>query len=76
MTQRKQEKLMFILVILYIREYLCFCKIVSEDFQFRVSGSRNNQKHTALSLKNDYKYLDFFCVSLECWIECFLSTVH
>ena len=45
MTLIKQEKPVFILVILYIREYLCvFTKLftgnrVSEDFQFRVSGS-------------------------------------
>ena len=54
MTLIKQEKLVFILVILYIREYLCvFIKLftgtrVSEDFTFRVSGSRNNRKCTAL----------------------------
>ena len=48
MTLIKQEKLVFILVILYIQKYLCFfTKLftgtwVSEDFQFRVSGSRNN----------------------------------
>ena len=47
-TLIKQEKLVFILVILYIREYLCvFTKLftgtrVSEDLQFWVSGSRNN----------------------------------
>ena len=41
MTLIKQEKLVFILVILYIREYLCvFTELftgtrVSEDFQFR-----------------------------------------
>ena len=51
----KQEKFVFILVILYIREYLCvFTKLftgtqVFEDFQFRVSSSRNNRNHTALS---------------------------
>ena len=50
MTLIKQEKVVFTLVILYIREYLhVFIKLftgtrVSEDFQFRVSGSRNNQK--------------------------------
>ena len=43
MTLIKQEKLVFILVILYIREYV-FTKLfmgtqVSKDFQFRVSGS-------------------------------------
>ena len=54
MTLIKQENLVFILVILYIREYLrVFTKLftgtwVSEDFQFWVSGSRNNRKHTAL----------------------------
>ena len=43
MTLIKQEKLVFILVILYIREYLCvFTKLfmgtrVSKDFQFRIS---------------------------------------
>ena len=48
MGQIKQEKLVFILVILYIQEYLCvLTKLfmdtqVSEDFQFRVSGSQNN----------------------------------
>ena len=52
----KQEKLVFILVILYIWEYLrVFTKFftgsrVSEDFQFRVSGSRNNRKRTALGV--------------------------
>ena len=59
----KQEKLVFILVILYIQEYLCvlyiqeylcvFTKLftgtrVSGDFQFRLSGSRNNPKFTVL----------------------------
>ena len=50
-TLIKQEKLVFILVILYIQQYLCvFTKLltgnrVSKDFQFRVSGSR---KRTAL----------------------------
>ena len=50
----KQEHLVFILVILYIGEYLCVViKLftgtrVSKDFQFRVSGSRNNRKRTAL----------------------------
>ena len=41
---------MFILVILYIQEYV-FLQIVywvSEDFQFWVSGSQNNRKCTAL----------------------------
>ena len=28
---------------------------VSEDFQFWVSGSRNNQKHTALGTHLDYE---------------------
>ena len=61
MTLIKQEKLVFILVILYIREYLCvFTKLftgtwVCEDFQFQVSGSRNNQKSTALIYQADYK---------------------
>ena len=51
----KHEKLVFMLVILYIREYLyVFTKLftsnrVSEDFQFQVSGSWNNQKCTALT---------------------------
>ena len=40
------------MVILYIREYLHVHVFtgtrVSEDFQFRVSGSRNNRKRTAL----------------------------
>ena len=50
MTVIKQEKLEFILVILYIQEYLCvYFTRVSEDFQFRVSGSRNN--------RNLYHYL-------------------
>ena len=52
MTLIKQEKLVHIgyLTILYIREYLCVFigTRVSKDFQFRVPGSRNNQKHTAL----------------------------
>ena len=54
MTLIKHEKLGFILVILYIQEYLCvLTKLstgtrVSEDFQFWVSGSRNNRKRTAL----------------------------
>ena len=44
MTLIKQEKLVFILVIvyMYIREYLCvfvYGTRVSKDFQFRVSGS-------------------------------------
>ena len=45
-TLIKQEKLVFILVISYIQEYLCvFTELftstqVSEDFLFRVSGSR------------------------------------
>ena len=54
MTLIKQDNLVFILVIyLYIREHLCiFTKLftgnrVSEDFQFRVSSSRNNRKRTA-----------------------------
>ena len=54
---------MFILVILYIREYLhvhvhfvcVFTKLftgtrASEDVKFWVSGSRNNQKCTALQI--------------------------
>ena len=50
MTLIKQEKLVFILVILYIR--MCFYKIVygyqgSGDFQFRVCGSWNSRKCTA-----------------------------
>ena len=55
MTLIKQEKVVFILVILYIREYLCvFTKLfmnnlVSEDFQFWISGSRYNQESTALT---------------------------
>ena len=62
MTQIKQEKLVFILVILYIQEYLCvFTKLftgtrVSEDFQFWVSGSGNNRKRTAylsIIMRND-----------------------
>ena len=54
MTLIKQEKLVFILVILYIQEYLCVFTIffrgirVSEDFKFRVSGSRDNRKRRAL----------------------------
>ena len=50
----KQEKLVFVLVILYIQEYLCVnyklftSTQVSEDFQFRVSGSQNNRKCTAV----------------------------
>ena len=54
MTLIKQEKLVFILVILYIQEYLCvFAKLftgnrMSEDFQFWVSGSWNNRNRTAL----------------------------
>ena len=55
MTLIKQEKLVFILVILYIREYLyvftnCLqtCTRISEDFQFRISGSQNNWKSTAV----------------------------
>ena len=57
MTLIKQEFVFFILVILYIQEYLCvFTKLftgtrVSEDFQFRVTGSRNNRKRTALEKK-------------------------
>ena len=55
-TLIKQEKLVFILVILYIREYVHVCVFtklftgsrVSKDFQFWVSGSRNNQKQTAV----------------------------
>ena len=45
MTQIKQEKLVFILVILYIQEYLRVYKKlfmgtrVSKDFKFWVSGS-------------------------------------
>ena len=56
MTLIKQEKLVFLLVfVVYIQEYLrIFTKLfagtrVSEDFQFWLSGSRNNQKCTALS---------------------------
>ena len=54
MTPTKQEKLVFILVIFSIQEYLrVFTKLfrgtrVSEDFQFQVSGSQNNRKRTAL----------------------------
>ena len=54
MTLIKQEKLVFILVILYILEYLCvFTKLftgtrVTKDIQFQVSGSLNNWKCTAL----------------------------
>ena len=49
-------ELVFILVILYILEYLCgFTKLftgtrVSKDFQFQVSGSRNNKKRTTLGV--------------------------
>ena len=51
MTLIKQEKLVFILVILYIQEYLCaFTKLftgtrVSEDFQFRVPEIIENTQH-------------------------------
>ena len=53
MTLIKQEKLMFILVILYctfgsIYVLLQNCTQVSENFKFRVSGSRNHRKRTAL----------------------------
>ena len=54
MTLIKQEKPVFISVILYIRKYLCvFTKLftgtrVSKDFQLRVSGYRNNRKRTSL----------------------------
>ena len=44
------------LVILYIQEYLCVFTNwlrVSKDFQFRVSGSRINQKRTALVCENN-----------------------
>ena len=51
----KQENLVFILVILYIREYIyvflqncLWVTGVSTDFQLRESGSWNNRKHTAL----------------------------
>ena len=50
----KTEKLVFILVILYIQKYLTvFTKLfagtrVSKDFLFWVSGSRNNRKCAAL----------------------------
>ena len=54
MTLMKEEKLVFILVTLYIREYLRdFTKLftgtrVSKDFQFWVSSSQNNRKRTGL----------------------------
>ena len=51
MTLIKQEKLVFILVILYIREYLCvFTKLFTGNrvFQFWVSSSRTNRIRTAL----------------------------
>ena len=57
MTLIKQEKLVFILVIVYIQQYLCvFIKLftgtrASEDFQYQVTGSRNNRKCTALVVK-------------------------
>ena len=50
----KQEKIVFILVVLYW-EYLCvFTKLftgtrVSDDFQIQVTGSRNNRTRTALT---------------------------
>ena len=47
MTLIKQEKLVFILVILYIQEYLCFYRIV-----YRYPSG--NRKHTALGeINND-----------------------
>ena len=58
MTLMKQEKRVFILVILYIREYLyVFMKMftgsrVSKDFQYRVSGSRNDRKRVALLVES------------------------
>ena len=54
-------KLVFVLVILYIHEYLCiFTKLftgtrVSEDITFRVSDSRNNRKRTALEQGEHYE---------------------
>ena len=60
LTLIKQEKLVCILVILYIQEYSrVFTKLftgtrVSEDVQFHVSGSRNNQKRTALHSETNY----------------------
>ena len=78
MTLIKQEKLVFVLVILYIREYLCvFTKLftgarVSEDF--RVSGSRNNQERTALpdtmSWRHCYQYI--FCLTSHVYISLFM----
>ena len=41
MTLIEQEKLVFILVILYIREYLCVFTKINYRFQFRVSGYQN-----------------------------------
>ena len=60
MTLIKQEILVFILIILYIREYLCvFTKLftgnwVSDDFQFRVSCSRNNFENAQPSIFHIY----------------------
>ena len=46
MTLIKQEKL--VLIIGYLLEYLrVFTKLFTEDFQFRVFGSRNNRKRPA-----------------------------
>ena len=63
MTRIKQEKLVFILVILYIRGYLCvFTKLftgnrVSEDFQFWVSDSRNNAQLYYIG-RHNVKWID------------------
>ena len=49
MTLIKQEKLVFILVILYIREYLCFYKIVygyPGIHRFLISGTRFPKTHS------------------------------
>ena len=52
MTLIKQEKLVSVLVILYIPEYLCFTKLFTghpgiQRFPISgISGSRNNQKHS------------------------------
>ena len=84
MTLIKQEKLMFMLVILYIREYLHVCVFtklftgtwVSEDFQFRVSASRNNGKWTALVMCDVIQITQTFFFEhskvhlLTTWLHC------